>query len=43
MGWKLEGVPWFLLPFVIGVIGVENMVHVVSLLLCFSFIFYRIC
>lgn len=29
LGWKLEGVPWFLLPFVITVVGVENMVHVV--------------
>ena len=30
LGWQLEGVPWFLLPFVITVVGVENMVHVVS-------------
>lgn len=29
MGWKLDGVPWFLLPFVIFVVGTENMAHVV--------------
>jgi hypothetical protein len=31
MGWKLDGVPWFLLPFVIFVVGTENMAHVVRL------------
>ncbi|KAL7410691.1 sterol-sensing domain of SREBP cleavage-activation-domain-containing protein [Mrakia frigida] len=36
MGWKLEGIPWFLLPFVIAVIGVENMVHVTRAVLSTS-------